>query len=192
MRSSLLPTSLLVPLVALTLNNVASAGPMPEEVIRSFYESYLRTLSNPSGGDRKALGFSEDLRKAIEENRNVCEKYATGVCGFGADGDIYLDSQEYEQGLTLISSGFRIAEEVEGLITVSLNVYPSVSTADHFYEKQVTFKMILEGEGWVVDDILYADHVSSKLRMREENEFYKSNPDPDSPYVKQKRGTDAQ
>lgn len=190
MRSSFLPKSLLLLWVTTTFGNVAMAEPAPGEIVSSFYESYLDYLGNTSRGNRPALAFSRDFRELIEENERVCKEFATGVCGFGADGDIYLDSQEYEQGLTLQSSGFRRSEEVKGVVTVSLNVYPSISTSDGFYNKQVTFKFVLEGGAWVVDDILYADQVSSRVRIREENELYRKNPDPDSPHVTQKRGTD--
>lgn len=191
MRSSFLPKSLLVLSVTLTLGGVAMAEPMPGEIVRSFYQTYLDHLGNTSSGNKPALAFSRDFRESIEENENVCREFATGVCGFGADGDIYLDSQEYEQGLTLQSSGFRSSEDVEGVVTVSLNVYPTVSTPDGFYNKRVTFKLIREGGAWVVDDILDTDQESWRERIREENEFYRKNPDPDSPHVKQKRGTDA-
>ena len=192
MRSLFLQRSLFVLLATLGLYNDAIAEPIPAEIIRSFYTSYLESLKNASIKNRPDLVFSSDFKKSLQENKTVCEEYATGVCGFGADGDIYLDSQEYEQGLTLTSSGFRASDSVEGEVSVSLNVYPSVSTSDGYYEKEITFKFVLEHGAWVVDDILYADHISSKVRMREEIEFYRKNPDPDSPAAKERPRAEVQ
>lgn len=180
MRRSVVRKLLLVWIGALAVAEIGMAVSMPAEVIRSFYASYLEYLSRPGERNKPTLPMSADLMKSIADNDRVCKEYATGVCGFGADGDIYLDSQEHEHGLSIKSSGFRMSIEGEGVVTVSLNVYPSVATDDAFYDKRVTFKMILEGGAWVVDDILYADQVSSKVRMRKENDFYIENPDPDS------------
>jgi len=158
----------------------------PEEVVRSFYETYLEKLGNPAVIPKPNMPFSAEFQNAIEEHERVCKLYASGICGFGANGDIYLDSQEYEKGLTLINSGFQVSQGEDGVVTVKLNVYPSISTKDGYYDRQVSLKLIFESGAWVVDDLWYADRVSWKVRMRQENEAYSNNPDPDSVYMKKR------
>jgi hypothetical protein len=186
MRISLLGRSLLVLLLSLCRVTVGLALTPPEEVVRTFYETYLDNLGNPAVKPKPDMPFSVEFRNAIEEHEKVCKLYASGICGFGANGDIYLDSQEYETGLTLINSGFHVAQGADGVVTVKLNVYPSIPTKDGYYDRQVSLKFILESGAWVVDDLWYADRVSWKVRMRQENEAYLKNPDPDSVYMKRK------
>lgn len=184
MLSSFLRPLLLIWSLTLCLGLGARDLSSPEEVVRSFYASYLENLGNPSLRSKPALSFSKEFQDAIEENHRVCEEFATGVCGFGADGDIYLDSQEYENGLTLANSGLRISASVDGLVTVRLNVYPSIKAPDGYYEKVVSLKLIVENGKWVVDDLSYADGVSWKVRMDQENDFYRKTPDLDSTFMK--------
>jgi hypothetical protein len=158
----------------------------PEEVVQSFYESYLEKLGDPAVKPKPNMPFSVEFQSAIEEHERVCKLYASGICGFGANGDIYLDSQEYEKGLTLSNAGFHVSEGPEGIVTVKLNVYPSISTKDGYYDRVVSLKLIFESGEWVVDDLWYADRVSWKVRMHQENEAYLKNPDPDSAYVKKR------
>lgn len=138
-----------------------------KKVVEDFFHSYLKDLNSPFLG-RPTLPWSAAFRAAITRNQEICEKYADGICGFGTDGDIYLDSQEYEAAIDFCSTGARVLEEEPGLVEVHLNVYPSL--ADSYYDRHIKFRMIKEEGHWAVDDIIYSGG-SARQRIEEENAF---------------------
>jgi hypothetical protein len=121
------------------------------------------------------------FNKTVKENAKICAEYISGPCGWGSDGDVYLDTQESEPNLSFQSSGIGFTEIKPNLVQVKLNVYPSVKDATGYYEKTITFKMIKENGRWVVADVMYADGASSLQNMADENAVAMANPDPDSP-----------
>lgn len=179
----------LAAVAGLVAANAGQAEARPAEVVAAFYRDYLDHL----GKRREAkpeLRYSQGFAGAVAENHATCERYADGVCGFGADGDVYLDSQEYEAGISWSSAGVRVVEQPRGTVVVSLNVYPSLAQHRDYYDKRISFRMTFEDGEWVVDDILYADGVSSRQRMQDENAHYRANPDPGSRHLREKPAAD--
>jgi hypothetical protein len=160
--------------LALFLTGLALAGPpTPKSTVESFYRAYLPTLSSPKAKPPK-LAHSRSLLELIRRNDEVCrEKAGTDVCGWGADGDVYLDAQEYDPKLTYKKSGAIVTEESPGKVRIRLNVYPSLKNAGKAYERDILFVLIREGGVWVVDDIVYGGSPdSARKQIQKEIEAY--------------------
>ena len=71
--------------------------PTASEVVQKFYQAYMdfkKTKTNKP----PQLTFSKSFRELIKKNAKLCKQRAKGdVCGFGADGDIYLDTQDTDE-----------------------------------------------------------------------------------------------
>lgn len=135
------------------------------EILERYYRSYLSRLASPTASGPE-LRFSAALSQQIAENLELCKRYADGICGFGTDGDPYLDGQEYEVPLDVQSANLQVREVRPGWVEVSLNIYPSA--ADTFYDRRIAYTMIWQAGTWVVDDIFYSG-VSVRQRMQNEN-----------------------
>lgn len=159
-----------------------SESAAPADVVRAFYTSYLdydyrRDLGKPEPDMPK----SESFTAAIKENSEICSQHATGICGWGGNGDPYLaGAQETDPDLNSINSGLVVKEIKSGYVQVQLNVYPSISDAEGYYQITMVYKMVWENGLWVADDI-GQDGKSDRKAMLEENAHYLQNPDPDSP-----------
>lgn len=155
------------------------------QTIDNFYKQLLNyNYHETPNVKRPELKFSKSFKSAIERNAEVCKNYSTGICGWAADGDEYLNTQESDPLLNYENSGIKFREVSKNKIEVKLNVYPSETTEVEYYNRVIIFLMVQEGEGWVVDDILYGERNSSRKRMEKENADYIANPDPDSKMAK--------
>jgi hypothetical protein len=95
------------------------------------------------------------LQLSRKKNAEACAATAIeGPCGWGANGDIYFNSQEYDPALTYENSRMKISELSPGEVTASFNVYPSDTKAGTFYDRKLVFKLVQAEGQWVVDDIL--------------------------------------
>ena len=63
-----------------------------KEVIETFYKSYLtRPFDTKAKPSAPKLRFSKSFNELLKVNEKVCkEKAGTDICGWGADGDVYL------------------------------------------------------------------------------------------------------
>lgn len=147
------------------LNGESASESAAAETISHFYRGYLALLGEPHEA-RPELQYSAALSQQIAENLELCKRYADGICGFGSDGDPYLDGQEYEVPLDFQSSNLQVREEHPGWVEVSLNIYPSAE--DSFYDRRIAYQMIRQAGTWVVDDIFYSG-VSVRQRIDDEN-----------------------
>jgi hypothetical protein len=160
----------------------------PIDVVKDFYKKYIDYIHTEKKNSIKPrIQFSKQFQKALERNRDVCDNYATGICGWQADGDEYLDAQETDPNLTFANSGIAFRAIGKGLVEVRLNVYPSEKTNKNFYLREIKYKMIIENGIWVVDDIIYKGSGSSRKTIEKENAYYLANPDPDSKIMKKKK-----
>ena len=154
----------------------------PAATVRTFYEAYL---GNDAGktptAARSEIAMSKSFSEAIRRNAEICRKYVEGPCGWGADGDEYLDAQETDPKLTYESSGITIKEIRPDTVQVKLNVYPSIKDAKRFYDRTITFKMVREKGAWVVDDVASTDGTSARKRMAGENDEAIAHPDRKAP-----------
>ncbi|MFZ4715232.1 MAG: hypothetical protein ACOYL6_16030 [Bacteriovoracaceae bacterium] len=134
-----------------------------QKVIEDFYRGYFVDKSRLNH-----LPFSKSFNQLVSKNAKICEKYAgTDVCGWGADGDLYLHAQEYDPNLSFENSKFQIEQSKSGLVVVRFNIYPSITDAGNFYDREFQFVMIQEEGKWVVDDMI-ADGESSRKLMEDE------------------------
>lgn len=156
-------------LLALIAHGAMAAEPGARQTVERFYQGYLG-FAGTAANRQLALGYSESMRELLAENARICERAADGPCGWGADGDPYLDSQESQPDLSFESSGFRALESSAGEVTVSFNVYPSQTDAVDFYQKTFTYRLVLEGDQWVVDDIVYPTGSSARAIIKQENQ----------------------
>lgn len=170
--------------LAAVISNAVLCGEsgMPSDVVRDFYVKYLDY--DHMSADKKSrpdISKSKSFDAAIEENAKICQRNATGVCGWGVDGDPYLGgAQEIDPDLNAVNSGLTVMDVEKGYVQVKLNVYPSIGDADDYYQEIMVYKMVLEDGSWVVDDIS-TDGKSDREAMLEQNAYYLQNPDPDSP-----------
>lgn len=155
-----------------------------KQTIEQFYKGYLIYYQKTSDAETLPLKFSKAFKADIEKNNAVCTEYATGVCGWNASGDEYLNTQEADPTLTYENSGIRFQVVKPNTIEVRLNIFPS--TQDPYYDRVIQFKMTQENGEWVVDDIAYDEKGESSVReyIRNENAEYLANPDPDSKAMK--------
>lgn len=161
-----------------------------KKIIKDFYRSYLDYhLHKTPDTKLPRLKFSNAFLADIEKNYAICSEYATGVCGWNASGDEYLNTQETDPKLSYENSAIGFTEITGNIIQVSLNVFPSAK--DAYYDKIIRFKMIQENNIWVVDDIAYDEKNESSMReyIRHENAEYLANPDADSKAMKKQRNT---
>jgi hypothetical protein len=143
----------------------------PRHEILAFYRAYLPLVGKPEV-KKPALPLSKSFSGLIQENEKICrEKAGTDVCGWGADGDVYLNAQEYEAGLDEKRARLKVTEPSPGQVRVKLNVYPALKDSGTHYDREITYQMIRERGRWVVDDILYGK-VSSRKTIREETDSY--------------------
>jgi hypothetical protein len=155
------------------------------ETIQAFYTGYLNYRATPDT-KHPVIAMSKSFAKAVTKNANICAAYATSICGWGADGDVYLDTQETDPELNYANSRIKISEVKPNWIQVKLNVYPSDKNENGFYDKTITYQMVKEEGRWQVDDVMYADGISTRKKMADENAFFIAHPDSDSPVAKRK------
>ena len=142
--------------------------------VKAFYKKLL-SYKYASHTIRPEMKFSTSLAAEVQKNSDICKKYAPGdVCGWGANGDIYLDTQEIDPILSYKNSGIKLKEIAAGTIEVKLNVYPSEGSP--YYDKTIIYKMKKENNMWVADDIAYGDGRSARAYMKKENASYTDKP----------------
>ena len=144
----------------------------PKSIIEEFYKEYLNSKKNQKTL-KPSLAFSKSLKDLVSRNSQLChQKAPTDICGWGADEDVYLETQEVDPQLNYDNSGFKIFEIEPENIRVTFNVYPSVKdTGDHYYLKNILFLMLKEAGAWVVDDIYYDGTAKSSVRQRLSSEM---------------------
>jgi hypothetical protein len=147
----------------------AADGKTAIATVREFYTRYLGyDYSKMPKASRPTIALSKAFLAEVEKTEAACKQYGEGPCGWGADGDEYLDTQEIEPGLSYSSSRMTIREISPNTVQVRLNVYPSVKDAGDYYQKTITYKMVRENGSFVVDDIAYTDGIATRKKLSEE------------------------
>lgn len=160
---------LLTLLTLLAFPALSEAESSPVDTVSKFYSDYLAySHQEMPNGPRPKMEFSRDFSSVVNHSNVTCKKVADYPCGWGADGDEYLDSQEIDPILTYQNSGIVVSETTPGIVNVKLNVYPSIKNAGNYYLKSITYKMVQESGRWVVDDVIYTDGKSTKQVLAEE------------------------
>lgn len=164
---------LLIAWIACFVPSVALGGdPGPVDTLHAFYKRYLDLDHRPNAVQKAGvsppnLPFSKRFNAEVEENTRVRCKDEDGPCGWGADTDVYLDTQEIDPLLRYVNSGFEIKAIDARTVQVRFNVYPSEKDDESkaFYTKLVTYRMISEDGRWVVDDLAYRDGVWVRAQL---------------------------
>jgi len=160
---------ILICITLAVMSTVSQAENSPVEAVSNFYRTYLDYCNKKvTSVPRPKIALSADFSSVVAKTEAACKKYADYPCGWGADGDEYLDSQESDPNLTYQSSGISITETSPGIVKVQLNVYPSITDAGPYYHRIIIYKMVHESGEWVVDDVLYSDGKSTKKALVEE------------------------
>ncbi len=150
------------------------------ETVREFYQHYLNfNYRSTPNAPVPELKFSRKFNEAIAKHNAICEKYVDGICGWGAEGDVYLNTQETDPTLNYKNSNIKITPTSGNMINVELNIYPSEENTDGYYIRVINYKMIQENGIWVADDIIYQNGISSRKRMEDQNAYAIAHPDKD-------------
>lgn len=159
----------------------ASGRKTAVDSVRDFYRRYL------GDGDSKlpktpppTIALSKAFFAELAKTKAICNKYGEGPCGWGADGDKYLDAQEIDPILNYSNSRITISENAPGAVQVKLNVYPSARDAGDAYDRTITYMMVVEHGSYVVDDVAYADGVSLRKKLLSERAYTWAHPRQDA------------
>ena len=133
------------------------------KVIKAFYTAYLNLnhdkMVPASITNQGSKLFSKVFRDLVSLNADLCARKSPGeVCGWSADGDPYLNSQENGPGLNAANSGLTVAEipttvADHKLIAVKFTVNPSDKDNASKSQREMRFLIGLEHGKWVVDDL---------------------------------------
>jgi hypothetical protein len=163
-RSSLVILACL--LAAVT--GVCRADSGARDAIQKFYEKRLSFHWDGASDARPPeLAFSKAFQSELKTNADICAGFEDEVCGFGADGDIYLDAQDFDDNLTPQKAGLQVRELKDGSIEARFKLFPVSAPQDL---RIVRYRMVDEGGAWVVDDMIYADGRTARGMMQEENQ----------------------
>jgi hypothetical protein len=78
-------------LILLSLGGASSADQATAlDAVRSMYIEYFNFI-NGQGKQRPGMPFSKDFSQEIKENIEICAEYSYGICGWGSEGDEYLE-----------------------------------------------------------------------------------------------------
>jgi hypothetical protein len=155
--------ALLVPSICLSENTDSKLKTVEKFYTKYFNYNYHKTPNIPA----PTIQFSAAFNKAIKANKDLCAKYADGPCGFGGDGDPYTDSQDSDDNLSAEKVKLQVTELKDGLIQVRFNLFPAEGNSF----TTVKYKLIKEGNAWMVDDIIYSHGKSARFLLKEENDY---------------------
>ncbi|MYM26392.1 hypothetical protein GTP46_27555 [Duganella sp. FT135W] len=140
------------------------------ELITSFYKDHLARPETRQASQLPAGSFySTELEALVDANLQLCDSLSRGddICGYGADGDVFLDTQEVSPTLDFERSHFNVVRSGENTVEASFNIYPDMGSA---YDRHIRYVLVQEDSGWRVDDMLYADGRSMRQELQRENE----------------------
>lgn len=122
------------------------------DTVRGFYERYFAAFAQDVA--TPDIAMSKAFKAEIQKSAQACKGYDDELCGWGADANPYLNSQDYDDGLSYTNSGISLKETASNTVRVDLNVTPSVPNGS---KTTIVFNMVQENGQWVADDILYPD-----------------------------------
>lgn len=170
MFTKIISTSLLLLLTLFPTAYTNANTENAEKTIYNFYKSYFLELNKKNNASSIELSYSTSLNKLISHNKVLCNSFPDEVCGWGADGDVYLGAQDYDENLSFESSQFKINESPNNIINVSFYLFPS-KNSDQDSLRHISYKMVYEHHRWVVDDIIYNSDISSREQINNENKL---------------------
>ena len=143
-------------------------------VVQHFYERYFHyTFQKIPNVAAPQIAFSQAFKRELNINKTLCSPHADEVCGFGSDGDPYLNTQDFDDDLTIQKAKLNVTQEKNGLVKVRFFLFPS----QDYPPSIVKYKMIKEDNKWVVDDIIYLGGITARRLVQEENDSLKKDPE---------------
>ena len=118
--------------------------------------------------------FSKSVSRLLDSNHIICSQYANGdICGFSADGNLFLNSQEWSDSLSFKASRFKAIIISPNIVEASFNIWPGFNWANNVsqcnsdtnsFHRKIRFVVIKENGMWRVDDIYYPDPDNGKFQ----------------------------
>jgi len=140
------------------------------DLITNFYKDHMARPEIRQASQLPAGAFySAELEALVDANLQLCDSLSRGddICGYGADGDVFLDTQEVPPSLDFDRSHFQVARVGENTVEATFNVYPDMGST---YERQIRYVLVKEDAGWRVDDMLYGQGRSMREEIKQEND----------------------
>ncbi|MYM69654.1 hypothetical protein GTP45_22820 [Pseudoduganella sp. FT55W] len=140
------------------------------DLITNFYKDHLARPETRQASQLPTGSFySRELEALVDANLQLCDSLSRGddICGYGADGDVFLDAQEVSPSLDYERAHFNVTRSGEDTVDASFNVYPDMGSA---YERQIRYVLVQEENGWRVNDMLFGQGRSMRQELQKENE----------------------
>ena len=134
--------------------------------LTDFYKMYVL---HAHSGEPPTPFYSTAAEALIAENDALCRTLSRSddICGYGADIDVFLSTQETAPDLSFARLQFKAALVDDSTVDVAFNVWPEYG-ADS--ARQLRYKLVPEGAAWRVDDVLIGENgvYSQTSSMRHE------------------------
>lgn len=160
-KSYLVVASILALCAIVTAASFGTAAHSDEQQqIRFLTDFYKDYLSRPRTGTDARLApgsfYSKRAEALIATNDALCSTLSRGddICGYGADGDVFLNSQEIAADLTFETAQFNAVRSGKNTVDVSFTVLPT-ETADP--RRKLRYALVFEQSGWRVDDVYFEE-----------------------------------
>jgi hypothetical protein len=140
------------------------------DLISNFYRDHMARPDYRAPSQVPAGSFySQELEALVDANSHLCDSLSRGdeICGYGVDGDVYLQSQEMAPGLSLDKSGFKAVRSGDDTVEVSFNAYPERGEA---YARRMQYMLVKQNAAWRVNDVLFSNGRSMRDEIKREND----------------------
>jgi hypothetical protein len=157
-------------MVALMADKQWSEQQQQLDLITDFYKDHLaRPDARQASQVPQGSFYSKTLEALVDANSQLCFSLSRGddVCGYGADGDVFLDAQEVPPSVDFERAGFKVERVGDNTVEARFNIYPDMGTA---YERQIRYSLVQEDDGWRVDDMQFAQGRSMREELQQEND----------------------
>ncbi len=121
--------------------------------VTEFYKGYLSLPAEERAAYIKpALLYSASAQALLTSNKEHCTQLSRGddICGYGADGDVVLNTQETAPGLNFDNAGFKAHSSGERMVDVAFTTWPGGDKAN---QRSLRYLLVDEAGTWRVDDV---------------------------------------
>ena len=168
---------LLTIIIVACVSRSSSQSNGPVRFVTGFYKTYLNAAKQDYFSAEKRV-FSLSALQLLDSNHAVCARKAgTDVCGYDADCDIFLASQENGPDLNFKNSSFRAKLVSPGVVEVSFTVWPGGGAQ---YKRRLRLSVVRERGRWKLDDITLPDdngvfktENSMRFQIKKEIDYYR-------------------
>lgn len=152
-----------------------SAGQQQVAFLTNIYKVYLAARpESPRREPATGTFYSRATESAIANNYSLCERLSRsdGVCGYGADGDVFLQTQETSPDLNFQNARFVATKSGRNMVDVSFTTWPGQGVEA---DRTLRYVLAKESGGWRVVDVIprsdgvFAAEESLRGQIAEEN-----------------------